>query len=64
MRMNKQRQKDLIEMLKELHLPMFREYHQDLLRQLLQMNLAMRSIFMNWLRGNARFEGQTRLPGW
>ncbi len=29
MHMNKQRQKQLIELLKELHLPMFREYHQE-----------------------------------
>jgi len=27
--MNKQRHKQLIELLKELHLPMFREYHQE-----------------------------------
>jgi DNA replication protein DnaC len=29
MRMNKQRPQQLIELLKELHLPMFREYHQE-----------------------------------
>jgi len=29
MRMNKKQHKQLIELLKELHLPMFREYHQE-----------------------------------
>lgn len=29
MRMNKQQHKELIELLKELHLPMFREYHEE-----------------------------------
>jgi len=29
-----------------------------------KFNKAMRNIFMNWPRGNVRFEGQTRLPGW
>jgi hypothetical protein len=29
MRMNQQQSQRLIELLKELHLPMFREYHQE-----------------------------------
>ena len=40
MRMNKQSTKQLIELLKELHLPMFREYHQEFAQKAIANELA------------------------
>ena len=40
MRMNKQSTKQLIELLKELHLPIFREYHQEFAQKAIANELA------------------------